>query len=305
MIHTFLKRIFLICMISCLGFTAGAGNPASTQNKQNQTPPLMAVIDVVNHCHCKQAFVKSLPDMLITDLTQTKAVRMVERTKINSAMKALQLESEGLTESSNLKIGQWLGADAIIVGSFHQLGEKYRLDARVVNARDGTIISAGGSLAREKDLGEVVPQVITQLLKGLELKDTRKPLHNKKIPTSNTSVKTGRLTIDCKLITGLFTERSVPFQKIRVYLNNKLIGTSETINALNRYFSVFNEEIPVGRHTLRLEHGKLDKTMQWAEPMPEQPKKLTIIVKQNQTLSIAYKMVAGATGYRFKDLNSR
>ncbi len=84
---------------------------------------------------------KGLADMLITDLSKVKALKVVERIKMQKLMEEIGLGMTGIVEESSApRFGKLLGASRLINGSFIDLNaENVRLDTRVILTKDGAI----------------------------------------------------------------------------------------------------------------------------------------------------------------------
>ena len=62
---------------------------------------------------------KGIADMLITELTNIKAFKVVERERLNDVIDELKLQQTGVFDQSTAqKIGKLLGAQTLLLGSF-------------------------------------------------------------------------------------------------------------------------------------------------------------------------------------------
>src|SRR3954454_17002357 len=87
-----------------------------------------------------RSLVDGLADMLATNLAESKDLKVVERAQIKSAMDALKIDnSVAIDQATAAKIGGWLGATHVVVGTLAQLGDRLRLDSRVVSLQAGTV----------------------------------------------------------------------------------------------------------------------------------------------------------------------
>src|SRR6185295_19472567 len=128
---------------------------AAEQKKET----LLAVMDIINNTGEFAAFVDGMPDMLITELMETGDVKLVERTKVQTAMKALKLETSGLTQERNLELGKWLGVDGILFGAFNRVGDKYRLDIRAIDVQTGKINVAASATCGKANILDIIPDI--------------------------------------------------------------------------------------------------------------------------------------------------
>lgn len=90
---------------------------------------------------------KGLADMVITDLSKVKALRVVERARLQQLVQEIGFGSSGLVdEASAPRVGRLIGARTIVKGSYLDLSEStIRLDA-------GTANTAAGSFARADEV---------------------------------------------------------------------------------------------------------------------------------------------------------
>jgi len=90
---------------------------------------------------------KGLADMVITDLSKVKALRVVERARLQQLVEEIGFGTSGLVEEASApRVGRLVGARTIVKGSYLDLGEStIRLDA-------GTANTAAGSFARADEV---------------------------------------------------------------------------------------------------------------------------------------------------------
>lgn len=103
-----------------------------------------------------------LAQMLITDLTGSPGIQVVERAKLQAILDELELGHSGKVEGDTAaKVGKLLGAKWLILGSYFELMGTLRIDARLVRVETGEIVSsrgvndaAGAFMKMEKQLAE-------------------------------------------------------------------------------------------------------------------------------------------------------
>jgi hypothetical protein len=245
--------------------------------------------------------------MLITELMESGEIKLVERTKVQTAMKALKLETSGLTQERNLELGKWLGVDGILFGAFNRVGDRYRLDVRAIDVQTGKInVSASATCGRANIL-DMIPDIGRQLrvkLSGVPIGHAGAPgTANAPIPPApaRPAVDSCPLEVQYKMMVSLLSEAAIPHQRVRVYLDNGLLGTSGVVNGLNRYFVVFKGNIPAGDHTLSLVHGTVDKRGRWVRELGNQPDPYSFSIRKGDRPAIQYQMHAHDGWFSFKD----
>jgi TolB-like protein len=274
--------------------------------QQPKPETLLAVMDIVNNTGEFSAFVDGMPDMLITELMESGDVKLVERTKVHTAMKALKLETSGLTQERNLELGKWLGVDGILFGAFNRVGEHYRLDVRAIDVQTGKINVAASASCPKQNIQDIIPEIGKQLRLKLNAATLAKEGGRISVlPTAPILVKpladSCPFQIEYKMMVSLLSEASIPHQKVRIYLDNNLLGVSSVVGELNRYFLVFQGNIPIGKHTVSLVHGAVDKRGRWVRELENQPKPYSFEVQKGDRPGLNYKMQAHENWFNFND----
>lgn len=254
----------------------------------------LAVLTLENRTADYSAFVNGVPDMLITELVQVEGLKLVERTKVHEAMKAMDIEKNGLTKETHVKIGQWLGADQILIGSFSKILGEYRMDVRIIEVGEGTIRFAAASTKPANQLLSMISDL------GVKLKDSFRQkkykgesinaLQNEWNPgVPKVTQQVAPLRVEFKMKLGLFTERAFPIQKVRLWVDDELHDVSEPITQFNTKQLIFHTEIPTGNRRIRLEHGMISRNGKWARAFESQPEEIEILIRKGRGTSIKYE----------------
>lgn len=293
-----------ILLLVLLGHLAPTCYGASASEPKKET--LLAVMDILNNTGEFSAFVDGMPDMLITELMQSGDIKLVERTKVQTAMKALKLETSGLTQERNLELGKWLGVDGILFGAFNRAGERYRLDVRAIDVQTGKITVAASATCGKQNLLDLIPEIGKQLLMRISAADQGK-VHPKvsalSIPAtvSKPVIDSCPLEIQYEMHVSLLSESGIPHQRVRIYLNNDLLGVSNVVDELNRNFVVFKGNVSVGNHTLTLVHGTVDKQGRWIRELKDQPDPFAFAITKQDRPIVQYRMFAHENYFSFKE----
>jgi hypothetical protein len=218
-------------------------------------------------------------------------------------MKALKLETSGLTEERNLELGKWLGVDGILFGTFNKVGEHFRLDVRAIDVQTGKIkVAASATCGRSNVLG-LVPEIGAQLRIKLALAATGKPAPPS-LPAPAARPPEGdscSLAIQYKMLVSLLSQAAVPHQRVRIYLDNRLLHVSPVVDGMNRYFLLFKGKVPAGAHTVALVHGVVDKRGRLIRELEDQPKTFTLKLGKGDHATLQYKMHAHDAWLNFQD----
>ncbi len=112
-----------------------AGEPALT----------VAVMDLDNNTgdetlSCLRARFR---DMMMTDLSQVGALKLVERARLQDVMKELRIGQEKDFDPNTVaKVGRLTGAQMLLVGSYMGTKDKARVDARLIDVETGSVLLA-------------------------------------------------------------------------------------------------------------------------------------------------------------------
>lgn len=83
-----------------------------------------------------------MQNMLMTELSQTTDLRLVDRAQLNALLQEQDLYSSGRVDAETAaQIGKLVGARYSILGAFSEIGS-FRMDARIVDTETGEIIQA-------------------------------------------------------------------------------------------------------------------------------------------------------------------
>jgi len=125
----------LACCFSCIAVLgSSAGEPVA-----------VAILDFQNAAKSSEheGLAVALREWLITDLSNVREMRLVERARIADLVRERDLaESRFIDPSTAAKMGKGVGADAVLVGSFFVRDDQMRLDARLVDVETGQVIQA-------------------------------------------------------------------------------------------------------------------------------------------------------------------
>lgn len=109
-------------------------------------------------------------DMLVTDLSRGEGVRLVERARIQAVLDELALQQSAFVDPETAKrVGEGLGATAVVVGSVTVKGEVLRLDARLVDVATGETLLADQAEGPAKDFFTLERTLALRLLRQLDV----------------------------------------------------------------------------------------------------------------------------------------
>ena len=145
------------------GLAANLGQLLRRQLRQTRT---VAVLYFQNHNDAEyDNFVRGIADMLMTSLGQAQPLTVIERIQIERALRNFNLEMSGPIDADTaVEVGAWLGADAVVLGSFLRLGATYRIDARLIDAATGEVVMAESVRGPEDDVISMVDELGAKLI---------------------------------------------------------------------------------------------------------------------------------------------
>ena len=112
--------------------------------------------------------------MLITDLSNVKSIQIVEREKLESLLKEIELgEGKFIDPNTAQKLGKGLGAGYMLTGSYLIMGETMRIDARLVDVGTGEISMAEEITGAKNTFFTLEKDLVNKLVATLDLELSR------------------------------------------------------------------------------------------------------------------------------------
>jgi TolB-like protein len=113
---------------------------------------------------------RGLADMLITDLGGISAIQIVERDKLNVALKELELSrSKFIDPKTALKLGKGLAATWVLTGGYVIAGDTMRIDARVFQVDNGKVLASDKVEGPRDDFFALEKDLVEALIRTLSL----------------------------------------------------------------------------------------------------------------------------------------
>lgn len=162
------RRLFLVFSLAAVA----ALSPLAGQD----TRPGIAVLPFENGGSYGQdkenfeALQKGIPGMLISELAQNPAARVVDRDNIVSMLGEQDLARDGRVDAATAaRIGKLVGARYMIMGSFVDLYGRFRMDARIVNVETGEILKVVKNDGKREDLFKLIQGLAEKLMTETKL----------------------------------------------------------------------------------------------------------------------------------------
>lgn len=167
------KNSILICVIL---FLISQSRLALAQSSDPRT---IAVLYFENNSIAKreqlEPLKKGLASMLITEISQIQAFKVVEREKLESLLNEMSLGETGvIDESTAQQIGKLLGAQSLLLGGFiNMFGDQFRIDIRIVEVETGLTLRAEEETGRVDELFDMIKKLTKKITKYFEVNLTK------------------------------------------------------------------------------------------------------------------------------------
>lgn len=107
-----------------------------------------------------EAFSRYLVDELTTRLVTDGKVNVAERGQLDKVIAELKLQSSGLVSDASAKqLGQLLGVDCVLVGTYFDQGKEVKVTSKVIATESGQVIaSTVVVLKKDKVIAKLLPR---------------------------------------------------------------------------------------------------------------------------------------------------
>jgi len=113
---------------------------------------------------------KGLAGMMVSDLDGIEAIELVERTRLDALLAEIELSESGFVDLETAQeLGQGLGAEWVLLGSYSVVAGTFAMDARIVEVESAGILWTASSTGPVADWVAVEKDVVAVLLAEVEL----------------------------------------------------------------------------------------------------------------------------------------
>lgn len=135
-----------------------------------------------------EALQKGIPGMIISELGQNPAARVVDRDNIQSLLSEQDLGKDGRVDAATAaKIGKLVGAKYMVTGTFVDLYGRFRTDARIVDVETSEIIKTVKSEGKREELFKLIQGISEKLMAETKLpplsKEVSQAVKARNVPT--------------------------------------------------------------------------------------------------------------------------
>src|ERR1041384_3404755 len=159
------------------------------------------------------ALQKGIAGMLISELAQNPAARVVEREDIQRLLDEQNLGTSGRVDPQTAaKIGKLVGARFVVLGTFIDFYGDFRVDARLVNVETSEIVKVEMDRMQRDHLYDIIRTVAARLMKETNLPPLPRQASDQR---SNRQIPTEALTFYSKAL--LFQDRGQKDKAAEMY----------------------------------------------------------------------------------------
>jgi curli biogenesis system outer membrane secretion channel CsgG len=146
------------------------------QQRGQDTRPGIAVLPFNNGGSYGQgkedfdALERGIAGMMISELAQNPAARVVEREEIQRLLDEQNLGAQGRVDAATAaKIGKLVGARYMVMGTFVDFYGDFRVDVRLINTETSEIVKTESERMQRDHLYDIIRNVAARLMKDANL----------------------------------------------------------------------------------------------------------------------------------------
>jgi TolB-like protein len=146
------------------------------QQRSQDTRPGIAVLPFNNGGSYGQgkedfdALERGIAGMMISELSQNPAARVVERQEIQRLLDEQNLGAQGrIDPQTAAKVGKLVGARYTVLGTFIDFYGDFRVDVRLVNTETGEIVKTESERMQRDHMFDIIRNIAARLMKDANL----------------------------------------------------------------------------------------------------------------------------------------
>lgn len=146
--------------------------PITQRVEQKNNFPRLAVLYFDNNSEDKKLDLlsKGLSQMIITDLNKIKNINIIEREELNKVLSELKIQSsDKFDNETKQRLGKLLGVQYLLFGSFFELFNTFRIDAKIVRVETGEIINSEGVNGSKENFSKMQKELVVKIVENLNL----------------------------------------------------------------------------------------------------------------------------------------
>ena len=189
------------------------------QQRSQDTRPGIAVFPFNNGGSYGQgkedfdALERGIAGMMISELAQNPAARVVERQEIQRLLDEQNLSAQNRVDPQTAaKVGKLVGARYVVAGTFIDFYGDFRVDARLVNVETGEIVKTESERMQRDHMFDIIRNVAARLMKDASLPAVQRPASDQRM---SRQVPTEALTYYSRAL--LFHDRGQKDKAVEMY----------------------------------------------------------------------------------------
>jgi TolB-like protein len=146
------------------------------QQRNQDTRPGIAVLPFSNGGSYGQgkedfdALERGIAGMMISELSQNPAARVVERQDIQRLVDEQNLGAQGRVDPQTAsKIGKLVGARYMVMGTFVDFYGDFRVDVRLINSETGEVVKTESERMQRDHMFDIIRNIAARLMKDANL----------------------------------------------------------------------------------------------------------------------------------------
>jgi len=189
------------------------------QQRSQDTRPGIAVFPFNNGGSYGQgkedfdALERGIAGMMISELAQNPAARVVERQEIQRLLDEQNLSTQNRVDPQTAaKVGKLVGARYVVAGTFIDFYGDFRVDVRLVNVETGEIVKTESERMQRDHMFDIIRNVAARLMKDASLPAVQRPASDQRM---SRQVPTEALTYYSRAL--LFHDRGQKDKAVEMY----------------------------------------------------------------------------------------
>jgi len=146
------------------------------QQRNQDTRPGIAVLPFSNGGSYGQgkedfeALERGIAGMMISELSQNPAARVVERQEIQRLVDEQNLGAQGRVDPQTAaKLGKLVGARYMVMGTFVDFYGDFRVDVRLINTETGEVVKTESERMQRDHMFDIIRNIAARLMKDANL----------------------------------------------------------------------------------------------------------------------------------------
>lgn len=123
-----------------------------------------------------EALERGIAGMMISELAQNPAARVVERQEVQRLIDEQNLTAQNRVDPQTAaKVGKLVGARYVVAGTFIDFYGDFRVDVRLVNVETGEIIKTESERMQRDHMFDIIRNIAARLMKDANLPALQRP----------------------------------------------------------------------------------------------------------------------------------